>query len=81
MVMSLVKDSEIPATKTKYGNLSKLVQHHKNRQLRIRNQINAKVEVAVGKIMQEYLDRKPFNATLAEDLAKFPRADAIKQFQ
>jgi predicted metalloendopeptidase len=79
--MSLVKGSEIPATKTKYGNFSKLVQDHKNRQLRIRNQINAKVEMVVGEIMQEYLDRKPFNATLSGDFAKFPKADAIKQFQ
>jgi hypothetical protein len=81
MVMSLVKGSKIPATKTKYGIFSKLVQDHKNCQPRIRNQINAKVEMVVGEIMQECLDRKTFNATTPGDYTKFPKADAIKQLQ
>jgi predicted metalloendopeptidase len=79
MVMSLVKGSEIPATKTKYGNFSKLVQDHKNRQQKIRNQINAKVENVVGEIVQEYLNRKPHNATATTGFAQFPTTDAIKQ--
>ncbi|KAG5677570.1 hypothetical protein PVAND_007319 [Polypedilum vanderplanki] len=81
MVMSLVKGSEIPTTKTKHGNFTKLVQDHKNRQQKIRNHINAKVEMVAGEIMQEYLDRKPFNATLSGDFKTFPKAEAIKQFQ
>jgi len=81
MIMSLVKSSEIPTTKTKYGNFTKIVQDHKNRQQKIRNQINAKVEHVVGEIVQEYLDRKPYNAVSTTGFAKFPKGDAIKDFQ
>ncbi|XP_070497434.1 dynactin subunit 1 isoform X4 [Chironomus tepperi] len=81
MIMSLVKSSEIPTTKTKYGNFTKIVQDHKNRQQKIRNQINAKVEHVVGEIVQEYLDRKPYNAVTTTGFAKFPKGDAIKEFQ
>lgn len=81
MVMSLVKSSEIPATKTKFGNFTKIVQDHKNRQQQIRNAINAKVEHVVGDIIQEYLDRKPYNAVTTTGFAKFPKADAIKELQ
>ena len=79
--MSLVKSSEIPTTKTKYGNFTKIVQDHKNRQQKIRNQINAKVEHVVGEIVQEYLDRKPYNAVSTTGFAKFTKGDAIKEFQ
>lgn len=79
MVMSLVKGSEIPSSKTKYGNFSKLVDDHKNRQQKIRNQINAKVESVVGEIVQEYLDRKPYYST--SGFARFPTKDAVKQLQ
>lgn len=77
--MSLVKGSEIPSTKNKYGSFTKLVQDHKNRQQKIRDQINAKVESVVGEIVQEYLDRKPHNST--SGFAKFPTTEAVKQFQ
>ncbi|KAL7049117.1 hypothetical protein ACKWTF_003606 [Chironomus riparius] len=80
MIMSLVKGSEIPATNAKYGNFTKIVQDHKNRQQKIINQINAKVEHVAGEIVQEYLDRKPYNAVNSTGFAKFPKNDAIKEF-
>lgn len=81
MIMSLMKGSQIPATNTKHGNFSKLVQNHKNQQQKIRNQINARVETISGKIVQEYLDRKPYNATSITGFARFPKAEAISKLQ
>lgn len=81
MVMSLVKSSEIPASKTRYGNFTKIVQDHKNRQQKIRNLINAKVEHVAGEIVQEYLERKPYNAVSTTGFAKFPKVEAIKEIQ
>ena len=78
MVMALVKGSEIPASNTKHGNFSKLVQEQKNRQQKILNQINAKVEEVSGEIVQEYLDRKPFHSTIG-GFAKFPNSQAVKE--
>lgn len=78
MVMALVKGSEIPASNTKHGNFSKLVQEQKNRQQKILNQINAKVEEVTGEIVQEYLDRKPHHSTIG-GFAKFPTAEAVRQ--
>lgn len=78
MVMALVKGSEIPASNTKHGNFSKLVQDQKNRQQKILNQINAKVEEVTGEIVQEYLDRKPYHSTTG-GFAKFPTVEAVRQ--
>lgn len=80
MVMSLVKGSEIPASNTKHGNFSKLVQDQKNRQQKILNQINAKVEEVTGQIIQEYLNRKPYHSTVG-GFMKFPTPEAVRQLE
>lgn len=80
MVMSLVKGSGVPATNTKHGNFSKLVQDQKNRQQKILSQINAKVEEVTGQIVQEYLERKPYHSTVG-GFTKFPTPEAVRQQQ
>lgn len=80
MVMSLVKGSEIPASNTKHGNFTKLVQDQKNRQQKILNQINAKVEEVTGQIVQEYLERKPHYSTIG-GFTKFPTVEGVRQQQ
>lgn len=77
MVMSLVKGSEVPATNTKHANFTKLIQDHKNRQLKIRNEIINKAEMIASEVVQEYLERKPHRSTLG--FAKFPTADLVRQ--
>lgn len=77
MVMSLVKGSEVPASNTKHGNLSKMIQDHKNRQQKIRNEIHTKAEMLASEVVQEYLERKPYRSTLG--FSKFPSPDLVRQ--
>jgi hypothetical protein len=77
MVMSLVKGSEVPSSNTKHGNLSKLIQDHKNRQQQIRNDIQNKAEMLASEIVQEYLDRKPWRST--QGFTKYPTPDLVRQ--
>lgn len=70
-IMSLAKGSAIPASNTKNGNFSKLIQDHRNKQHKIRNEIKAKAENLACEIVNEYLERKPFRSTNS-DLTKFP---------
>jgi hypothetical protein len=77
MVMSLVKGSEVPASNTKHGNLCKLIQDHKNRQHKIRNEIQNKAEMLASEIVQEYLDRKPWRST--QGFTKYPTPDLVRK--
>lgn len=75
--MSLVKGSEVPASNTNHGNLTKLIQDHKNRQQKIRNEIQTKAELLASEVVQEYLDRKPYRSTMG--FTKFPSPDLVRQ--
>lgn len=77
MVMSLVKGSEVPASNTQHGNLTKLIQDHKNRQKQIRHEIETKAEMLASEVVQEYLERKPYRSTLG--FTKFPSPDLVRQ--
>jgi hypothetical protein len=70
----------MPVTNTKHGSFSKSVQDHKNQQQKVRNQINQRIEELSGEIVQEYLDRRPYNSTVG-GFAKFPTPEAVKQLQ
>lgn len=74
--MSLVKGSEVPASNTKHGNLSKMIQDHKNRQQQIRGEIQTKAELLASEVVQEYLDRKPYRSTIG--FSKFPNPDLVR---
>lgn len=75
--MSLVKGSEVPTANTKHANFTKLIQDHKNRQQKIRNEIINKAEMIASEVVQEYLERKPHRSTLG--FAKFPTNDLVRQ--
>lgn len=75
--MSLVKGSEVPASNTQHGSLTKLIQDHKNRQKQIRNEIETKAEMLASEVVQEYLERKPYRSTLG--FTKFPTPDLVRQ--
>lgn len=75
--MSMVKGSEVPASNTKHGNLSKMIQDHKNRQQQIRNEIQNKAEMLASEVVQEYLERKPYRSTLG--FTKFPTPDLVRK--
>lgn len=75
--MSLVKGSEVPASNTNHGNLTKLIQDHNNRQQKIRNEIKTKAELLASEVVQEYLERKPYRSTLG--FTKFPSPDLVRQ--
>lgn len=77
MVMSLVKGSEVPASNSKHSNFTKLIQDHKNRQQKIRNEIINKAEMIASEVVQEYLERKPHRSTIG--FAKFPTIDLVHQ--
>lgn len=77
MVMSLVKGSEVPASNTKHGSFTKLIQDHKNRQQQIRHDIQNKAEMLASEIVQEYLDRKPYRSSVG--FTKFPSPDLVRQ--
>lgn len=74
--MSLVKGSEVPSSNTRHGNLSKMIQDHKNRQHQIRNEIKTKAEMIASEVVQEYLDRKPYRSTIG--FSKFPSPDLVR---
>lgn len=75
--MSLVKGSEVPASNTKHGCFTKLVQDHKNRHKQIRHEIQNKAEMLAGEIVQEYLDRKPYRSSAG--FAKYPSPELVRQ--
>lgn len=74
--MSLVKGSEVPASNTQHGNLSKLIQDQKNQQKQIRHEIEAKAEMLASEVVQEYLERKPYRST--SGFTKFPSPDLVR---
>lgn len=76
--MSLVKGSEVPSSNTNHANLTKLIQDHKNRQQKIRNEIHTKAELLASEVVQEYLDRKPYRG-INSVYTKFPSADLVRQ--
>ena len=77
MIMSLVKGSEVPASNTQHGNLTKMIQDHKNRHTQIRQEIKTKAEMLASEVVQEYLERKPYRST--SGLTKFPNPDLVRQ--
>lgn len=77
MVMAMVKGSEMPSSNTSHGNLTKLIQDHKNRQQKIRHEIQTKAEILASEVVQEYLDRKPYRSTTG--FSKFPSPDLVRQ--
>lgn len=77
MVMAMVKGSEMPSSNTNHGNLTKLIQDHKNRQQKIRHEIQTKAEILASEVVQEYLDRKPYRSTTG--FSKFPSPDLVRQ--
>lgn len=76
-VMSLVKGAEIPQSKTVHANIPKLLRDHDNRQRKIRQDIQHKVESIASEIMEEYLDRKPHRATKG-DFSHFPTIETTR---
>lgn len=77
--MSMVKGSEVPASNTEHGNLSKLIQDHKNRHKQLRNQIQNKAESLASEVVQEYLARKPYRST--QGFTKFPSPELVRQMK
>lgn len=75
--MAMVKGSEMPSSNTNHGNLTKLIQDHKNRQQKIRHEIQTKAEILASEVVQEYLDRKPYRSTTG--FSKFPSPDLVRQ--
>jgi len=71
--MSLAKSAEVPASNTKFGCFTKLVQDHKNKQHKIREEIKAKAEILASEVVNEYLERKPYRSSIG--FAKFPTAE------
>lgn len=75
--MSLVKGGEIPKSKTKHANLSKLITDKQEQQKLLRKEVKSKAENLAAEIVHEYIQRKPFRANKG-DFAQFPSNELSK---
>uniref|UniRef100_A0A336KRA6 Dynactin subunit 1 n=1 Tax=Culicoides sonorensis TaxID=179676 RepID=A0A336KRA6_CULSO len=76
-VMSLVKGGEIPKSKTKHANLSKLITDKQEQQKHLREEVKSKAETLAAEIVHEYIQRKPFRSNKG-DFAQFPSNELTK---